>query len=719
MRIAFTHNLKLTKDASDAEFDTPETVDAISQALQNAGHVVEKVEVSGPASHLVARLEAFSPDLVFNTAEGRRGRAREAFYPALFEELGIPYTGSDAYTCTLTLDKQITKAVMAQHGLDVPAGQVFRPGDDLGDTVCFPCLVKPNHEGSSKGISDDSVATDPREQRRVLERMLREYPEGVLVEAYIPGRDVTVEYLEGVGGVLEPVEYVVDPSYKRKYGLQDFHLKNELAHLLSVRCPSQLPRDVAARLQALARVAFRALGVRDTSTVDFRLGDDGRIYFIEVNALPNLAPGASLFVAAQRQGLDFPAVINTIVRSAAARAGLSKEGPRAEPQKDKDTTPRKSKTHLRVGFAYNVKRVTPTQDGHGNDHEAEYDSPRTLNAIADAIASYGHEVVRLEASPDLPRNLLQSPVDVVFNIAEGMAGRSREAHVPALLELLGIPYTGSDAATLAVALDKALAKRVLKQHGIPTPAFQVMTSGKERLDKALRYPLIVKPNAEGTSKGIGPANVVDGEDQLRAIAKELIDRYDQRVLVEEYIEGREFTVGLLGDSPPKVLPPMEIVFTDPADKRPLYDFAIKQDWDKHVAYKCPAEITGTLQRLLERTARDTFEALDCRDVGRVDIRLGARDNVPYVLEVNPLPGLTPDFSDLVLIGKAAGMDYRTLIGEILAGAIKRLRLQKAGFKTSKAKPAKSALNGHAPVLAADSSTPAPAAPATPPPGAVP
>jgi D-alanine-D-alanine ligase len=677
MRIALTHNLKLTQDAADAEFDSPETVDAVTAALTSLGHVVEKVEVGGPASHLVARLEAFGPDLVFNTAEGRTGRAREAFYPALFEQLGIPYTGSDAYTCTVTLDKQLTKLVVAQYGVDVPPGRVVRSLEEIqAGPVFLPVLIKPNHEGSSKFIHDDAVVTDRGELRKVVERALKEYPEGVLLEQFIPGRDVTVDFLEGPLGVLDPVDYVVDPSYKRKYGLYDFRLKNELRHLVTARCPAQLPFDVQARIQAVARTVFRALGIRDTARVDFRLGDDGRLYFVECNALPSLAKDASLFAAARREGLDHAGVIQAIVKSALLRAGLWKEVPEATV---------KRKQTLRVGFAYNVKRVQPSRDGTAGDEEAEFDSPKTLDAIAEAIESYGHEVVRLEANADLPRIVLANPVDVVFNIAEGFGGRTREAMVPAMLELLGVAYTGSDAATLAVALDKALAKRVLKQANIPTPNFMVMSTGKERVDKTLRFPLIVKPNAEGTSKGIGPTSVVDNEEQLRDRARDLVERYGGRALVEEYISGREFTIGLLGDDPPKVLPPMEIVFTDPTVTRPLYDFAIKQDWNKHVQYVCPAQLPPAMLKNLEKVARDTFEALDCRDVARVDVRLSA-DGTPYVLEVNPLPGLTPDFSDLVLIGKAAGLDYRTLIGEILAGAIRRFRLQRAGFKTGKRRP---------------------------------
>jgi D-alanine-D-alanine ligase len=267
---------------------------------------------------------------------------------------------------------------------------------------------------------------------------------------------------------------------------------------------------------------------------------------------------------------------------------------------------------------------------------------------------------------------MESGVDLVFNIAEGLAGRNREAAVPALCELCGIPYTGSDSATLALALDKALTKRILKQHGILTPEFQVMMTGREKLSPTLRYPLIVKPNAEGSSKGVAAKGVVDDETSLRAAVKELIDKYRQPALIEEYIPGREFTVGLLGDRRPRVLPPMEVVFHDKANDRPVYDYAIKQEWEKHVHYDCPAVLTPTEAKAVERAARETFVALDCRDVARVDLRMNAKGEV-YVLEVNPLPGLTPGYSDLVLITQAAGIEYRTLIAEILAGGLKRLR----------------------------------------------
>ena len=678
MKIALTHNLKLSSNIEEAEFDTPETIEMLTNALASRGHDVERIEVSGPASRLVARLEAYSPDLIFNTAEGKRGRTREAFYPALFDELGIPYTGSDAYTLAVTLDKSLTKKILAGYGVPSPRGRFVTKhtlgGGGLDDFV-FPVIVKPNFEGSSKGIGDKSVAEDPIQLARVLGDLLEVYPSGVLVEQFIAGKDVTVPFVNGIGqdGVLDAAEYVISSSYKRRYDIYDYHLKNEASDLVEVRCPAELEPGVAGRIRELTRRVVKALDLRDLCRVDFRLGRDGDIYFLEVNALPSLEPGAGLFVAAEKAGFDYKATIGTVVASAAGRAGLStgmldKAG-MAKKARRKGTGP------YRVGFTYNLKRVAPIEDG-SQDHEAEFDGPKTIDAIKAAIESYGHQVVMLEATSDLARALSDTPVDFVFNIAEGMKeyarGRNREALIPALCELLNIPYTGSDTATLALCLDKGLTKRIITQHGIDTPEFQVFETGREKPDKKLRYPLIVKPIAEGTSKGIGDKSVVEDEETLKIVVKQSLERYKQPALVEEYIRGREFTVGLLGEKRPRVLPPMEIIFTDKNVKHPVYSFALKQEWDKQVSYACPAVLTPAELRSLERAARETFEVLDCRDVARVDLRMTKEGKV-YVIEVNPLPGLTPKFSDLVLIAEAAGIDYRTLIGEIMSGAIKRLK----------------------------------------------
>ncbi len=669
MRIALTHNLRIANSEEEAEFDTRETIAAISGALSRAGHRVEPFDVTGPASLLVTRLEAFAPDLAFNLAEGHRGKTRRAFYPALFEELGIPSTGSDAYTLCVTLDKALTKKQLAGWGVPSPQGRFMTAATRRSgglDELPFPVLVKPNFEGSSKGIWPDSVVEDPIALDRTLTRLLATYPDGALVERYVPGVDVRMIHVEGLPP-LPPVEIVVDPGYARAHDIVDYKLANGDTGMLRRRAPAKLPPPVQDRLREIFDRAFSALGLRDVAALDFRIGPDGEVFFLSATAIPSLAPDGALFAATRAVGFDFDATVIAILRSAAARHGLT---PLFDASKSRAARPRRAS--LRVGLAFNMKRI---ESHAGDDREAEYDAPETIQALTDAIESHGHVVVPLEATPEFPRALTSSNVDVVFNIAEGMAGRSREAQVPSLCELLGVPYTGSDSATLSICLDKSLAKRLLVD--VDTPAFQVLATGREKLSSRLRYPVIVKPNQEGTSKGITDKSVCDDESEVRRVARELIARYGQPALVEEYIFGRELTVGLLGERRPRVLPPMEVVFLSQGE-RPVYDYVCKQDWQSHVRYECPAKLTKDELRAVERACRATFMTLGCRDVARIDLRL-TPDGRVYVIEVNPLPGLTPNYSDLCLIANGTGMDYRTLIGEILSGGIKRWQArQRAG-----------------------------------------
>jgi D-alanine-D-alanine ligase len=675
MRIALTHNLRLSDSEEEAEFDTEITVNALASAIERLGHRVEKMEVSGPASRTVARLEAFSPDLIFNTAEGRRGRFREAFFPALFEELGFAYTGSDAYALAVTLDKQLTKLILREHGVRTPGWQFIEKFEDLKpEELHFPLIVKPNFEGSSKGITQESVAENVEALKAKVHQALERYPAGVLVEEYIVGRDLTVPFLETVSndydGVLAPVEYVFDPEVtkNRRFAIYDYELKTRYEKAVTTRAPAAIAPEMSERLRRTARTIFQKLDCKDLGRIDFRLSDAGVPYFLELNALPSLEQGASLYAAAALEGLHFDAVVDAVIQSAAKRNGIK--------ERSRGSSRPARKGPLKVGFTFNVKRIKPTADGQ-QDTEAEYDSPTTLQAIREAIASHGHEVIDLEASPDLPMLLSTTPVDIVFNIAEGFRGRNRESQVPALLELLDIPYTGSDPATLSLALDKALAKKVVRAAGIETPNFQQMTTGRERLDKRFtRWPLMVKPVAEGSSKGVVKKSVCFSEAELREVVKEMLDRYQQPALVEEYIGGREFTVGLLGERRPMVLPPMEIVFTDKSDKTPIYKFEDKLEANDRIRYEVPAKLDpGPLERL-KAAARGAFMALGCRDVARIDFRMDEAGRI-YFLECNPLPGLTPGWSDLVLIAQGEGMDYRTLIGEIMSGAHRRYKEREA------------------------------------------
>lgn len=318
---------------------------------------------------------------------------------------------------------------------------------------------------------------------------------------------------------------------------------------------------------------------------------------------------------------------------------------------------------MRVGFIYNVRREDAGED------DAEFDDPKTIKAIGDAIAANGHEVIGLEADRTLPTALTAADVDVVFNMAEGRGQRSREAQVPALLELLCIPYTGSDAVTLGITLDKSLASSLVSARGVATPRGFVMRSTDDAVAPDFPFPAIVKPVHEGSSKGISNESIVFDEAGLRERAGLIASRYAQPVVCEEYIAGREITVGLLG-SPARVLPPMEVVFLE-GGELPLYSFEAKRRFEELVRYDVPAPLTPEELSAIEHASRTAFEALGCRDVARIDFRLDG-EGTPYFLECNPLPGLGPGVGDLTIIAEGAGLSFEELIGEILAGALERL-----------------------------------------------
>jgi D-alanine-D-alanine ligase len=660
MRIAFTHNVQKSGAEDEAEFDTPETVAAITRALRALGHTVEAVDVDTHVGELIRRLESFGPDLVFNTAEGRKGRHREAFYPALFEELGLPYTGSDAYTCAVTLDKRLSKQVVAERGVTTPRSVFVTHAGAALPGLRFPVIVKPNFEGSSKGISQDSVVEDPSALRARLEVVLGQYPAGCLIEEFIVGKDVVVPYLEAAspatGGVLAAGEYKINEAITgpRRFSIYDYKLKTEQCDAVEVCLPAELSEAAAAKLREQAKAVYEALDVRDLGRIDFRVTPEGEPYFIEVNALPSLEPGATIYEAARLVGLEsVEAVLDAVIRSAVARWEIA---------------PREERRKLRWGLLYNLKRIAPSVDGE-DDEEAEYDSMATVQALAAAIESFGHEVVLLEATTDILSKLHAAPIDVAFNMSEGAKGRGREALAPALLEHLGIPYTGSDAVTFAVTLDKQIAKDVVRRAGVKVAEGFVMVTGEEAVPEGMRFPMMVKPVAEGSSKGVTSASVVHDEAQLRTLARALVGKYRQGALVETYLPGREFTVGVLGELSPEVLAPQEIVFLRQSETHPVYSFQHKQDAEG-IRIDSPAKLDAELDAKIRDAVLRSFRALGCRDVARVDIRLDAHGE-PHFIECNPLPGLTPDWSDLCLICKGVGIDYRGLIGRILDSAVAR------------------------------------------------
>lgn len=332
---------------------------------------------------------------------------------------------------------------------------------------------------------------------------------------------------------------------------------------------------------------------------------------------------------------------------------------------------------FRIGFSFN------SFNGERKEDFAEYDEIPTINAIKTSLESFGFDVIPIEADLDAFEKFRKERPDLVFNIAEGIGRGARESQIPMMLEMLGIPFTGSDSTTLAIALDKARTKEILSYYRIPTPRFRVFRDVKDTSKVSsisglprLKYPIFLKPLREGSSIGISVRSLVSNENELKKEVKEIIDRYKQPVLAEEYVDGREFTVALIGNKP-EVLPLIELDFSLLPNNAPKFDcYEVKWylDDDK---IRCPANIDANLAKKINKIAVKTFKVLDCRDLCRIDIRLD--DNgVPNVLDVNPLPGLTPDPKENSRFPKAcytAGMSYREIIGRILFSAIERYKIK--------------------------------------------
>lgn len=350
---------------------------------------------------------------------------------------------------------------------------------------------------------------------------------------------------------------------------------------------------------------------------------------------------------------------------------------------------------MKVALLANLKKNAPTWDGMSPDQWDDLDSEKTIDAIAAALAGHGHDVTFLEGNLSLTETLPKLKPDICFNICEGHFGDAREAQVPALLEMMRIPYTGSKVLALALALDKPMTKRVLSYHDLPTPPFQSFERLTEELDPTLKFPLFVKPSREGTGMGVSADSIVHDETQLRAQLRRMFERYDQPVLVERFIEGREVTMGVIGnlitpvarripadEEAPRIskglhfFPPLEVDMSKyPAEEMGIYTNRIKVEMAESFNYLCPAPLAPELLEELRWLAAAVFRVTDCLDVARVDFRLDMHDNdKPYILEVNPLPGLNPGYSDLCIEAAADGWSYEQLINRILDEAAERYGL---------------------------------------------
>ena len=344
---------------------------------------------------------------------------------------------------------------------------------------------------------------------------------------------------------------------------------------------------------------------------------------------------------------------------------------------------------LRIGIAYSLKPDDRGEPADGpDDRYEEFDKPETIEALAEAIRGDGHDVSLLGDGREFLAKMLGNPPDFVFNFAEGQGvGRDREARVPCVCEMLGVPYSGSDPLTMAVALDKGVARRLVQSHSVRVPAGIAIPPGElpeivARIVAALfdgteaRYPILLKPSFEGSSKGIRGDCIAEDAGQAVALHARLARDYGQPVLVEEFIDGDELTVGMLGRRHgAKVLGIMRVV-PKSASGRFVYSLEVKRDWRARVDYETPARLEPEVKEAIEQEAYNAYTALGCRDVARIDFRL--RDGLPYFIEANPLPGLAPVTSDLVILAEGYGISHGDLVRMILRAALDRVGLGNLG-----------------------------------------
>jgi D-alanine-D-alanine ligase len=325
-----------------------------------------------------------------------------------------------------------------------------------------------------------------------------------------------------------------------------------------------------------------------------------------------------------------------------------------------------------VGLTFDLKTDYEFKEDDPPDANAEFDHPSTIGVIASAIETCGFKVKKIGNASNLLEKIDHLDVDIVFNLSEGLFGRNRESQVPILLEMAGIPFVGADALTLSVTLDKIMAKKIFIAEGIPTPKFFEIKTPESLLNtNHFKFPLIVNPRFEGSSKGLTDNSRVENKEDLKTQVEHVVNTYTQPALIEEFISGQEFTVAIVGNEPAEVMPIVQIKIDGRYKlKDKFYTFArIQSD---RLEYICPARINSDLKKKLSELALRTYNVVECRDFGRVDFRVDSKGNV-YVLEINPLPSLSTE-DVFMLIAKGISISYEEMIGKILSCAIKRYNL---------------------------------------------
>jgi D-alanine-D-alanine ligase len=664
-------------DDFQEEFDSPTTIEAISQVLCKLGHEVDKL---GDGRELLARLLGDPPELVFNIAEGQGiARSREARVPALLEMLGIPYTGSDPLTLAVTLDKDCAKRLVRSAGVAVPKSVLVESGEHprkalLTGDVPFPAIVKPAWEGSSKGIRNKCLVERPEDLPEVVEALRRDHRQPVLVEEFVTGDELTVGVIGNhparVLGVMRVLP--VEATDRFIYSLE---IKRDYLRQVRYECPARLGTQATEAVREAALAAWRVLGCRDVSRVDFRLRD-GVPYFLEVNPLPGLNPESSdLVIMARLLGLSHAQLIEAILDSALKRLAndpdrgcVVRMGRSGEPSRTgaarlavaTSTTLAHESTGAWVTGATETSNASPRVVVLYNDPvlppghpqaASEWEILTTVESIRGTLRQAGFLVTLLGVGADpqaLLTGLRRERPDVVFNLFEGLATNGQtEAAVAGLLEWLEVPFTGSPAQALSLAYDKYRTKQLLQGAGLPTPAFFVVDR-PPCPPCPLAWPVIVKPAHLDASVGIEQASVVTSHDQLNRRVAHVLQRYGPPALVEQFIRGREFHITVVeeaGEDPgvrrAKVLPLAEIEFRDEgAGSWPIYSYDAKWRINgreyQATPLHAPVSVAPDLMDRITRIAEQAYHLVGCRDYARIDVRMTAAGEL-HILEVNPNP----------------------------------------------------------------------------------
>jgi len=327
--------------------------------------------------------------------------------------------------------------------------------------------------------------------------------------------------------------------------------------------------------------------------------------------------------------------------------------------------------NVTIGLTYDLKTDYQFKENDPPDANAEFDHPSTIEVICAAISSLGYRVKCIGNIHNLLEKIDNLGVDIVFNISEGLTGRNRESQVPIILEMKGIPFIGSDGLTLGLTLDKMMAKKVMLAEAIPTPKFFEAKSPENFILDGLRYPMIVKPRFEGSSKGLSEKSKVENEKELKEQIDYIVRTYKQPALIEEFISGSEYTVAIVGNEEPEVFPPVQIKIDGRLNLGGKF-YTFNRIFSDRLEYICPAKINAALRNKLMDLALSTYQAVECRDFGRVDFRVDEKAN-PYVLEINPLPSLSTE-DVFMTIANFLGISYAEMLDKIIRSAFKRYNL---------------------------------------------